>query len=148
MEEVELVELQGTVESEAADEAREVETEVVEDKAEEAGGDSDGKEDEVVCESLTTLISNTERESGGQRSPGEGVSCPSAKREISCKIESFGENPASPSKANSRRSIKAREASVCEIAQIESGVSVEFSVIRVGDESEEINFLNTLSSAT
>jgi len=59
----------------------------------------------------------------------------------------LGEKPASPSKANSRRSIKARDASVCEIAQIESGISVELSDTRVDDESE-INFLNTLSSAT
>jgi len=148
-EDVEVVELVG---KEAGAEDGEVELKVeVEDKAK---TDVNGKEDEVdevdECESVTTLTAwippNTERESGGQRTPGEGVSCPSAKREISCKIESFGENPASPSKANSCRRIKARDASVREIDQTESGVRV--SVLRVGDETEETNFLKTLSSAT
>jgi len=115
--------------------------------------DADGKDEVDEWESVITLIAlwispKPERESGGQRTPGDGVSCPSAKRERSCKIESFGESPASSSKANSRRSIKARNASVCEIAQIVSGVSVELSSMGVVEESEVINFLNTLSSAT
>jgi len=146
-EDVEVVELEGKEAGADDGEVDEVELKV-EDKAE---TDVNGKEEEVdECESVTTLTAwippNTERESGGQRTPGEGVSCPSAKREISCKIESFGENPASPSKANSCRRIKARDASVREIDQTESGVRV--SVLRVGDETEETNFLKTLSSAT
>jgi len=145
-EDVEVVELEGKEAGADDGEVDEVELKV-EDKAE---TDVNGKEEVDECESVTTLTAwippNTERESGGQRTPGEGVSCPSAKREISCKIESFGENPASPSKANSCRRIKARDASVREIDQTESGVRV--SVLRVGDETEETNFLKTLSSAT
>jgi len=133
-EDVEVVELEGKEAGADDGEVDEVELKV-EDKAE---TDVNGKEEVDECESVTTLTAwippNTERESGGQRTPGEGVSCPSAKREISCKIESFGENPASPSKANSCRRIKARDASVREIDQTESGVRV--SVLRVGDERE------------
>jgi len=146
---VEVVELEAKEAGAEDGELDEAEFKVdVEDKAETGNEDEVDEVDE--CESGTTLtawiLPNTERESGGQRTPGEGVSCPSAKREISCKIESFGENPASPSKANSCRRITARDASVWEIDQTESGVRV--SVLRVGDETEETNFLKTLSSAT
>jgi len=68
------------------------------------------------------------------------------KREISCKIESFGEKPASPRRTNSRRSDKAREASVGDIAQMESRVNGVES--NWGDEVAEIIWFNTLSSAT